>query len=253
MQRYFLESTYTEALPSLRLTGDDYHHAVHVMRMVVGSRCYLSFRDKRTVIAEIQQITPTEVELIEISQETMEKELPCHVTLACAYTKGDKLELVAQKATELGMSELLGFSGKTSVVKWDDKKLAKKEQRLTKICKEAAEQSHRQMQPDVRLLANMATLVKELPSYDVVLVAYEESAKEGEQATFARAIAACQPGQRLLVIFGPEGGLTPDEINLLMTHGGQVCGLGPRILRAETAPLYVLAAMSYQWELLANH
>ncbi|MGY3765806.1 16S rRNA (uracil(1498)-N(3))-methyltransferase [Vagococcus vulneris] len=249
MQRYFLDDLY-ENTDNIKLTGEDFHHAIHVMRMTPGSQCYVSFADEVTVVAELQSVSDDTAFLTEVSKEEMKKELPCQVTIACGYTKGDKLELVAQKGTELGMAELIGFPAQTSVVKWDGKKLAKKEQRLSKICKEAAEQSHRQQQPKVKLLDTFAKLLKLAVSYDKVLVAYEESAKTGEKSAFVEALTTCRPGQRVLVIFGPEGGIAPREIEQLMQRNGTLCGLGPRILRAETAPLYVLAAMSYQWELL---
>lgn len=249
MQRYFLESDY-QSNQSLVITGEDYHHIVNVMRMPVGEVVYLSFHQQVTVTAEIIDITSSEVFLKEQKKEEQLKELPHQVAIACGYPKGDKLELVAQKGTELGMHQLLAFPSQTSVVKWDEKKRLKKEARLLKICKEAAEQSHRQQLPSVSLFPSFETFLKTTSKYDVVLVAYEESAKEGEQATFAQMIRSLPKESRVLVIFGPEGGISPKEIEQFEQIGAKKCGLGPRILRAETAPLYCLAAMSYQWELL---
>lgn len=248
MQRYFINQAYDEQLP-LKLVDNDYHHAVRVMRMTVGEQCFVSFTNQITFLTEVVAITETYVELKKIQQEAMLKEMPYHVSICCGYTKGDKMEWVAQKGTEMGMNELIGFPAQSSVVKWDAKKLAKKADRLTKICKEAAEQSHRQSLPNVQLLVNYKELLAQTAQFDAILVAYEESAKEGEQATFTKVITQLAPGSRVLVVFGPEGGLHPKEIADLEAHGAKLCGLGPRILRAETAPLYCLAAMSYAWEL----
>lgn len=86
--------------------------------------------------------------------------------------------------------------------------------------------------------------------YDKVLIAYEESAKVGERSRFATALSELVVGESILIIFGPEGGFSPAEIEKFQEYGGVVCGLGPRILRAETAPLYALSAISYQFELV---
>lgn len=249
MQRYFLNEPYKEQ-PIYHLVGDDFHHAIHVMRMKIEEQCFLSFNDEITIIARVSGVLSDCVELVEEGKETMIKELPYDVTIACGYTKGDKLEWVAQKATELGMSRLIGFPGQASVVKWDSKKLAKKHTRFEKIVKEAAEQSHRQVVPTISLLGSFKEFVAQLTDYDVVLVAYEESAKNGEQIQLVQALQSIRPTQRLVVVFGSEGGIMPEEISLMEQSGARLCGLGPRILRAETAPLYALSAMSYQWELL---
>lgn len=93
-------------------------------------------------------------------------------------------------------------------------------------------------------------IIAQFDSYDTVLVAYEESAKQGEKSQLAQVLSTCQPGARLCVLFGPEGGFAPQEIEQFLQAGAKLCGLGPRILRAETAPLYLLSAVSYQMELL---
>lgn len=251
MQRYFLEESYDASQGEpLKLTGDDFHHAAHVMRMKVSDKCYLVFRDSVAVVAEVTEIGAEAILLKEIEKETQEKELPIAITIACGYTKGDKLDLVVQKGTEMGASHFVGFPGQTSVVKWDGKKLAKRQERLTKIAKEAAEQSHRHAQPTVTLYEKAKEFEAVFSDYDAILIAYEESAKQGEAGELVKTFKTIQPNQRLLVIFGPEGGLSPNEIETFQALGGKVCALGPRILRAETAPLYLLGAASYHFDLL---
>lgn len=249
MQRYFLTEPY-ESKEHYVLTGENYHHIVRVMRMTPEQKVFLAFSDRLAIIAEITEITEEAVYLTEISKEQAEKELPVNVTIACGYPKGDKLEWIVQKGTELGSHKFIGFPAKTSVVKWDHKKIAKKAERLKKIATEAAEQSHRQFAPDIVLLEKEQQLIEAFAGYDKVLVAYEESAKDGERSRFATALSMLARGESILVIFGPEGGFSPAEIESFQKHGGILCGLGPRILRAETAPLYVLSAISYQFELM---
>ncbi|EOI03091.1 RsmE family RNA methyltransferase [Enterococcus moraviensis ATCC BAA-383] len=249
MQRYFLTEPY-EVKEHYTITGENYHHIVRVMRMESGQQVFLAFSDQLAIIAEIIDITEEAVFLKEISKEQAEKELPVNVTIACGYPKGDKLEWVVQKGTELGSHRFIGFPAKASVVKWDSKKLVKKTDRLKKIATEAAEQSHRQFVPDIVLLEKEQELMDVFSRYDKVLIAYEESAKVGERSRFATALSELVVGESILIIFGPEGGFSPAEIEKFQEYGGVVCGLGPRILRAETAPLYALSAISYQFELV---
>lgn len=249
MQRYFLEEKFKDNA-TYKLTGDDYHHALHVMRMKIGDKCFLTFEDEIAIVAEVTEVLDAEINLKLVGKEESSKELPVDVTIACGYTKGDKLEWVAQKATELGMFQLIGFPSKTSVVKWDEKKLTKKMPRFKKILKEAAEQSHRQKVPKIQLLNHFNDFTKELTNYDHILVAYEESAKSGETKSFVKFLQGLKTGESVIIIFGPEGGLSPQEIEVFSKEKAVICGLGPRILRAETAPLYALSAISYQLELL---
>ena len=246
MQRYFLDADHQE---NIAISGENYHHIVRVMRMVPGDKVYLVFRQQETIIAEIDEITEDTVLLHETGQETQTKELPVAITIASGFPKGDKLEWIVQKGTELGAAAFIGFPAEASVVKWDQKKLAKKEQRLQKIAQEAAEQSHRQVQPAVKLM-DKTSFFAALSEYDVILVAYEEAAKKGELAHLAQVLQKVEKDTRILAVFGPEGGIMPKEIEKLTEAGGILCGLGPRILRTETAPLYLLSAASYQLELL---
>lgn len=248
MQRYFFNEPYQNQ-SRFEATAEMYHHMVHVMRMQVGDEVYLAFTNQQAIIAQIAEMTNQTLWLQEVAKEEQIKELPLEITIASGYPKGDKLEWIIQKGTELGAHQFIGFPASSSVVKWDEKKLAKKQQRLAKIAQEAAEQSHRQSVPKVHLLTKKEALMQQWAHFDAVLVAYEESAKQGEKASLAKLFHQLRPGQRLLVIFGPEGGLTPQEVDQFKEKGAVLCGLGPRILRTETAPLYLLAAASYHFEL----
>ncbi|MEY8445956.1 16S rRNA (uracil(1498)-N(3))-methyltransferase [Enterococcus ratti] len=248
MQRYFLEEIY-QPDEQIILSGEAFHHIVRVMRMTPKDQVYLVFKDQLAIRAEIIEINEDAVYLIEIEKEQTQKELPNTITIASGYPKGDKLDWIVQKGTELGAYAFIGFPAKTSIVKWDTKKRKKRQERLKKIAQEAAEQSHRQVAPQVELLENQQAFLECFSSYDVVLVAYEESAKQGELANLAKVFKELAVGKRILAVFGPEGGFTLEEIEVFIEKGGILCGLGPRILRTETAPLYLLSVASYQWEL----
>lgn len=245
MQRYFIDQAYQ---PSVEISGEAHHHMSRVMRMTVDDQVFLVFNDKTAVKAKIVTIDNEKVTLEEVEKEDLHRELPIDVTIASGFPKGEKLELIVQKGTELGAHDFIAFPGESSVAKWDAKKQQKKQQRLNKIAQEAAEQSHRQALPTVNF-ASEKELIAHFTDYDAVLIAYEESAKQGEQAQLVQTFQQLKAGQKLLVVFGPEGGLTPKEIESFQAAGAKLCGLGPRILRTETAPLYLLSAASFYYEL----
>lgn len=249
MQRYFLRN---DQITNGKVTidGDDAHHISKVMRMETGSsiiccnesgqcaRCEITGFHDQTVSAEVKEW---------IGENP---ELPVFVTIAQGLPKGEKLELIVQKGTELGAASFLPFAASRSVVKWDDKKGTKKVLRLQKIAKEAAEQSHRSVIPKVESVISFQQLIDRSARYNIKLVAFEEEAKAGEIYHLAQALQTVQEGQSILAVVGPEGGLSDEEASLLKQAGFILCGLGPRILRTETAPLYLLSAVSYHLELL---
>jgi len=187
------------------------------------------------------------LELVETLAENVE--MPVQVTIASGFPKGDKLDLVTQKATELGASAIWAYPADWSVVKWDGKKLAKKEEKLAKIALGAAEQSKRNRVPNVTLFEKKADFVAQLTTFDKIFIAYEETAKAGELSALARELETVKEGDKLLFVFGPEGGISPKEIEAFEQAGGIKVGLGPRIMRTETAPLYALSAVSYALEM----
>lgn len=249
MQRYFLDECY-EAGKNYVLENEQYHHVTHVMRMDLNEQVFLVFSDHIAIIAQITKITKEQVILAEIKKEVQEKELPIVVTIACGYPKGDKLEWIVQKGTELGATKFIGFPAQQSVVKWESKKLLKKQERLQKIATEAAEQAQRQKIPKIELLKGKSDLLSCFTDFTHVLVAYEESAKQGEHSSLVTTLNQMKHGESLLLVFGPEGGFSFSEISEFENTGAKMCGLGPRILRAETAPLYALSTISYQFELI---
>ena len=224
------------------------HHIFTVMRMNAGQKLQLVFEEGKVGLAEVVSSELYTVRLLEVLD--VQTELPVHITVALGFPKGDKLEFISEKATELGAGAIWAAPFKWSVAKWDSKKLAKKKEKLDKIVLGAAEQSRRQILPEVRFFAKLAELVVTFSQFDQVLIAYEESAKAGEQAKLAQSMASLKPGQKVLVLFGPEGGIAPEEITLFEKAGAEIVGLGPRIMRAETAPLYALSAFSTYFDLL---
>ncbi|MGM9925478.1 MAG: 16S rRNA (uracil(1498)-N(3))-methyltransferase [Bacillus sp. (in: firmicutes)] len=249
MQRYFVPNEQIQD-GVVAITGNDHHHIAKVLRMESGDKIICVLGDQGSAVVRIEDITSEGVSGTVIEWLNEEKELPVQVTIVSGLPKGDKLEYIVQKGTELGASSFIPFIADRSIVKWDDKKAAKRIDRLQKIAKEAAEQSHRTVVPQVEMPLSMKQLLERAKSHDVLLAAYEEDAKQNESSALSKALQALKPGASVIVVFGPEGGLTESEIDSLRDAGFITCGLGPRILRTETAPLYVLSAVSYQLELM---
>lgn len=242
MQRYFTDETLT-LNQSVTLDTATRKHAVQVLRMQAGAEVELADATGQAFVCTIAETDPLVVTVTRALDHHVE--LPVAVTLVCGVAKAQKAELVVQKATELGATRIVFANGKWGTAKWAANKVAKKLERLQLIARGAAEQSHRNLIPVVDFLPRLtdaATL-----KADAKLVAYEESAKAGEAAQLVQTLAA-NP-QSLVVVFGPEGGIAPDELDQLTSAGFAPAGLGPRILRTETAPLYLLSAVSALTEL----
>lgn len=251
MQRYIIkESLDTFKDFPIHLGEEHYHHMKNVMRFKPETKIYVTDTNGHSCIAEIITFHEQSVEIGWVAEDTRMSEMPVQVAIACGLSKADKLELIIQKSTELGVHMVIPFPSRHSVVKWDAAKMTKKLTRYARIAQEAAEQSHRQHVPIIHEAMPIAELISFSEVFTHKLVAYEENAKEGEFGVFAETLKKLQPGDKLLIVFGPEGGLDPSEVELLNAAGFLTCSLGPRILRTETAPLYALSAISYQTELL---
>lgn len=246
MQRYFLESVFDEA-GNATIIGDDQKHIVNVMRMAVGDKV-IAVSDGDAYITIITNIDSEGVTINRMEEPLPKNELPLHVTIVCGLAKGDKHDFIVQKGTELGVSSIIPFKAERSIVKWNDKKSAKNIERLQKISKQAAEQCHRTVIPKIEKPITLAELLVIAKDYDVLLFADEEDAKSGEPHRIAQRVKSMYHGQKVLVVFGPEGGLSRNEASKLSVAGFLPVALGPRILRTETAPLYFLSALSYEFE-----
>jgi 16S rRNA (uracil1498-N3)-methyltransferase len=248
VQRYFVSDRERQG-ENVVISGDDAHHISRVMRMKPGDAIACVFPDGRTAVCQIEQIANEQVCARIVQWKEEGRELPVRIYIAQGLPKGEKWELVIQKGTELGAAGFLPFVAARSVVKWDAKKAEKKVERWKKIAKEAAEQAERTLLPIVRAPLSLKELIAFGETVDSRLFAYEEEARGGRHASLPALLADLQPGSSLLAVFGPEGGFSREEAEQLKQSGFLPCSLGPRILRTETAPLYLLAAASYEWEL----
>lgn len=172
-------------------------------------------------------------------------ELPSEIYLFQALPKADKMELIVQKAVELGAHEIIPVAAKRCVVKLDEKKAANKVNRWQGISEAAAKQSRRGVIPLVHTPVTLQEAVEMAKDMDVRLIPYELA----EDMSHTRSlIEAVGPGQRIAVFIGPEGGFEESEIQTALAAGIEPVTLGRRILRTETAGLTVLSWLMYHLE-----
>ena len=164
----------------------------------------------------------------------------CTVSDVSAFPKGDKLEHVIQKATELGAYEIVTFPTARCISKPDEKSIAKKLDRWQKIAASAAEQSGRGRVPKVTVLGSYKEALSNAAEADLAILFYEN-----ERGYTLRNALSEAPYKRISLMTGPEGGLEPKEVEMALDAGLRVCTLGRRILRCETAPLCALSAVMY--------
>ncbi len=244
MQRYFVEPRqFTEQ--DVIITGDDVHHITNVMRGDIGDEILVSDGQGRVARARLTERTAKQVraEIVEWLDER--RELPVRVTIGQGLPKGDKLEWIIQKGTELGAHAFFPFQSERTIVKLDAKKEDRKRERWSRIAKEAAEQAHRSVLPEVLPVRRFDEAIAECKRYDACVIAYEQE----DQTTLRDVLDRLRPGDSLLVLIGPEGGFSPQEVRSAAAAGAIPVSLGPRILRTETASQYVLAAVSYHFEM----
>lgn len=254
MQRYFVKENIDGS--TFTLPPEIFHHAIDVMRGKVSDKIEIVGPDQKIKLVELIAVESKSAEGKVIDISTQDPELPVEVTIVCGISKGDKIEKIVQKGTELGAKRFVLYNAARSVAKWDEKKAPKKLSRLQKIAKGAAEQSHRTVIPEVLFCQKLSDVLELTAESDRQIVAYEESAKQGETGQLAQVLqeTKCNVNVQgssvsLTGFFGPEGGFAPDEIQALNQQQVVSVGLGPRIMRAETAPLYLLAALSFVLEL----
>jgi 16S rRNA (uracil1498-N3)-methyltransferase len=176
--------------------------------------------------------------LLEILSEETSTELPVEVTLFQGLPKGDKMEWIVQKNTELGIHKIVPVAMHRCVVKLDAKKAASKVSRWQSIAESAGKQSGRTRLPEVADVVSFRTALQMAAEYDLLLLPYESA----EGMTGARALLAqAAPGMKIGILIGPEGGFEPYEVEEAQAAGWQVLSLGKRILRTETAGMAVMA------------
>lgn len=221
------------------LTGANADHA-RVLRLKNGENVLICDGNGKECICTVSDVSAGQISLVVQNRQESQTEAKVKVSVYMAFPKGDKLEHVIQKATELGASEIIAFPSARCVSRPDEKSLKKKVERWQKIAASAAEQSGRGLIPEVVVLGSYADALKRASQADLPILFYEN-----ERATTLKMALESKPYQTVSLLTGPEGGLEPREVEAAKEAGLHICTLGSRILRCETAPLCALSAVMY--------
>ena len=238
MTRFFVEPGQLQP-DFLVLTGENAQHA-KVLRIKCGEEVLVCDGQGAEAVCTVSDVSPGQVGLVVKKRQESSAEAAVKVSVYMAFSKGDKLEHVIQKATELGAFEIVAFPSNRCVSRPDEKSLKNKLERWQKIAASAAEQCGRGVIPKVLALKSYDEALNRAAQADMPILFYEN-----EQATTLRMALDSKPFTTASLLTGPEGGLEPAEVEKASRAGLLVCTLGKRILRCETAPLCALSAVMY--------
>ena len=243
MYHFFVEPDQIGA-EEIRIEGGDVNHIRNVLRMRPGEELLLSSRQGGDYSCRLEEILPDAV-VARILEKREGRELPARIHLYQGLPKSDKMELIIQKAVELGVFRVIPVSTQRAVVRLDEKKEEAKRKRWNAISESAAKQSGRSLIPEVARLSSFREAVKEASFFDLALVPYECA---GGMERTRELLAKAKPGMDIAVFIGPEGGFEEEEIREAENAGIFPITLGKRILRTETAGLCVLSALMLSLE-----
>lgn len=239
MTRFFMEGQ-DFVSSTLSLTAENFQHA-KVLRLKPGEQLIVCNAAGLEALCEVQSLGIDEIALRVVQSQPSASEAAVNASIYMAFPKADKLEHVIQKATELGAYEIVTFPTARCISKPDEKSLKKKLERWQKIAASAAEQSGRGRIPQVIILPSYRAALERARQSDKALLFYEN-----EHAVTLRMALESAPWKSVSLLTGPEGGLEESEVELAREMGLEICTLGRRILRCETAPLCALSAVMYQ-------
>lgn len=238
MHRFFIPQLYAA---EMIIKDVDAKHISKVLRMQPGDKIQIVSDDGVTAIAEIVSLQADNVVVKCLEKLAESHEPSVKITLAQGLAKGEKMDFIIQKAVEMGASSIVPVAMEHSVVRLEGAKADKKIERWQKIAEAAAKQSKRDIIPQVQAVQTMQQM---LANNDLQhkIIAYECEDRLGLKT----ALQSCDNLQELLLIIGPEGGISEFELELARKNGAVPVSLGKRILRAETAGVVALSAILYE-------
>ena len=231
---------------ALRLSGAEAHHARNVLRLQPGDKAVLFNGQGREITAEVTSLDGRDISLRKL-HESSTPPLRCRITLAQAIPKGKNMDLIVQKAVEIGAAEIVPIMSDRTIVRLADEDAAQKQTKWQTIAIEAAKQCGQNWLPEVGKPRPLAQFFAGHAPFDLQLIGSLQS-----DAVHLKKILAeysAEHGDRptsVLMLVGPEGDFTPAELSLARSHGCRPITLGPIILRVETASIYCLSVLSYE-------
>ncbi|MCL0077829.1 16S rRNA (uracil(1498)-N(3))-methyltransferase [Peptococcaceae bacterium] len=223
------------------IKGSDARHIAKVLRLIKGDKITVSDGAKNLYKVELANVALNVVECRIIESISIETQPYFKLTLMQCLPKSSKMELVIQKGTELGVSCFVPLMCKRTIVKLDEKSIKTKLRRWKKIAYEAAKQSRRLTVPEVLEPISLREAIEKIDEKALILMP-----REGEQAVLLKdVLSEYEKLNRAYVIIGPEGGFETEEVELAKKHNAKIVSLGKRIMRTETAGLYVASVLVY--------
>ncbi len=226
------------------IEGSDVNHIVNVLRMKPGEELLISVKGDWDYLCKIDDIETERVNL-KVLESMEQRELPVNITLLQGIPKSDKLEMIIQKAVELGVSEIIPVKTKRVVVKIEEKKQASKVNRWNAIAESAAKQSKRSIIPKVSEPMSIDNALEIVKDFGVKLIPYENA--DGIDKT-RKILDSMDKTKDIAVFIGPEGGFEEAEVERIKNSSFEVITLGKRILRTETAGLALLSNIMIRLE-----
>ena len=239
MRRLFYKGLLAD---TIKITGSDAHHLMHVMRAKAGQLVTVVDDNGQVAAMEMVAFSDSAVTLQLKEHLAVDTESPLKIMLAQCLLKADKMDMVVQKAVELGAVGVIPISSQNCVARYDAKKGAARKDRWQKIADEAAKQCGRTALLKVRPIVTLGQFIADMQATDSSLVFFYENENEQSAKEYLRSLKAKQ----IVLLVGPEGGFSLDEAKLIEEAGGKSVTLGPRILRAETAALTAIAVTQYE-------
>jgi len=240
MSRFYVPKEAVEGA-KITITGNEAHHVRDVMRLKVSDNVVCFDGTGNEYAGVIKKIDPqaVTVEIIKTSQPHADD--PLHITLIQAIPKKEKMDYIAQKATELGVGRIIPVMTERTVVDWDDKKKARSLDRWQKIGRAASKQSGRTKLPDIMPVTSFAEALKVVKGCDLALMA----ALNDKAIPLKKVLKDAKPGN-IVIAIGPEGDFTEQEVDQAVKAGFKMVDLGRRVLRSDTAGLAVIAILYYE-------
>lgn len=245
MPRFFLSpDKFSDS--TVVIDGENARHISKALRMKVGDTLTLCDGENNEYLCRLDSFTDNQVFAAVLEKSACKTEPPYRVTLLQCLPKSDKMEYIIQKAVELGVHRIIPIASSRCIVKLDDKSAPKKIERWQKIANEAAGQCGRGILPNVDLPMDFSDALDLANDGELCLFCYEDE----RMRTISQVLCERKKTPMdIYVLIGSEGGFSPEEARLAQEKGFIITGLGPRILRAETAPLCVLSIISAFMEL----
>lgn len=246
MQKFFVEENQIEN-NKIDIIGEDVRHISNVLRMQKGEQILIGSKETlETYLTEIEQIEKEKVVAKIIEKLETQTESNVEIDLYQGLPKADKMELIIQKTTEIGVSKVIPVDMARCIVKLDEKDAKKKIERWQKVAEGAAKQSKRSKIPEIKNKIKIKDLENIIGQYDTFIVAYEEE----NEVTLKQELKKLkeQEKYKIGVLVGPEGGIAKEEIEKLIQYNSKIVTLGKRILRTETAPIVLTSNIIYELE-----